>query len=69
MLRTCGKYLYSGLDSVTNCYIDKSNQLRGVNAVFNRSLQKDVNKPNIHKTSTESQINKSSGIVILCFIF
>ncbi|KAK6623077.1 cysteine desulfurase [Polyplax serrata] len=61
MLRTCGKYIYSGLDSFTNSCIDKSCQLRGVNAVFNRSLQKDVNKPNSQRTSTENGKKTSLG--------
>lgn len=61
MLRTCGKYIYSGLDCFTNSCIDKSCQLRGVNAVFNRSLQKDVNKPNSQRTSTENGKKTSLG--------
>lgn len=61
MLRTCGKYLYSALDSGANCYIEKTCQLRGLNAVFNRSLQKDVNKLNSQRTLAENERKNPLG--------
>lgn len=60
MLRTCGKYIYSGLDSGSSSYIEKSCQVLGVNVVFNRLIQKDVNKPNLQR-SLENEKKKVSS--------